>query len=95
MKRRRSEPTEDYDVSEIECPLDKATVHGIVTDLSPIKSSRKNEQIKYFNAKLTDGKKTVRVVSFSPRLRDDLAKSHAKVSPIAFVGCQIKETQSQ
>ena len=46
-----------------------ATVHGMVVEVSPIKASRKNRDVKYFSGKITDGKKVARVISFDPKLR--------------------------
>ena len=41
MAKRKVEDV-DIDVSEVVTALDNATVHGVVTELSPIKLSRKN-----------------------------------------------------
>ena len=49
------------------------TVHGVlVCEVSPIKTSRKRNDIKYFEGQFSDGKKTVRLVSFEPKLRGQL-----------------------
>ena len=40
----------------------------MVVEVSPIKASRKNPDIKYFSGKITDGKKVARVISFDPKL---------------------------
>ena len=50
-KRRR----EDFDVSEIKLPCENATIHRIVAAISPVKTRKSNEQMQYFNAKLSDG----------------------------------------
>ena len=44
----------NYKVAEL-VEEDNATVHGVIIDLSPVKSSRNNPTVKYFNAKITDG----------------------------------------
>lgn len=92
--RKRVRPNE-FDVSDIDSAFERATVHGVITELSPVKPSRKNDQIKYFHAKITDGKKTMRVISISPSLRTELEEFRLQTSPIAFVNCQIKETPSE
>ena len=46
-----------------------ATVHGMVVEVSPIKTSRKNPDVKYFSGKSTDGKKAATVISLDPKLR--------------------------
>ena len=91
-KRKR----ESDDVkAEVESASARATVHGIITKLSPVKSSHKNESINYFNAKISDGKKSMRVVSFSPGIRNEFEESCVNAAPISLVNCQIKETPSQ
>ena len=45
-------------------PADKATVHGIVIKLSPVKDSKRNEQKKYFECRLVNDKSIVRAVCF-------------------------------
>ena len=54
-----------------------ATVHGMVVEVSPIKASRKNPDVKYFSGKITDGKKAARVISLDPKLRS----CHEKTGP--------------
>lgn len=45
------------EVSDIELSSSSAVVHGVVVgEVSPIKASRKNNEMKYFEGKLTDGK---------------------------------------
>ena len=75
MVKRKWRESIDVEVSEVESASARATVHGIITELSPVKSGRKNESIKYFNVKISDGKKSMRVVSFSPRIRNELEES--------------------
>ena len=49
------------------------TVHGVlVGEVSPIKMSRKRNNVKYFEGQFSDGKKTVHLVSFEPKLRGQL-----------------------
>ena len=42
----------DLDVGDIAGEHEKVTVHGVVTELSPIKSSASNPKVKYFTGKL-------------------------------------------
>lgn len=90
-KRHRDE----LDVSENDAPIDKVTVNALVTELSPIKVSKNNISVKYFNAKLNDGIKTIRLISFSPNIHDDMEKAHLESQPIALTNCQVKEIASQ
>ena len=49
------------------------TVHGVlVGEVSPIKTSRKRNNVKYFEGQCSDGKKTVRLVTFEPKVRGQL-----------------------
>lgn len=70
-----------------------ATVHGVVTELSPIKVSRNNPNTKYFSGKLSDGKKLARVISFQPQLRPTMEESRKEQSAIAMVNCTIQENK--
>ena len=58
---------------------DNAKVHGIVTELSPVKLNRKNQE--YFSGKISDGKKTMRVLSFEPTLHGAMEKSRIDGNP--------------
>ena len=62
-----------FDVSEIKTS-NCATIHGVVTELSPLKCSKKNSDVKYFDGRISDGVKVARLVSFDPYLRGDLEK---------------------
>jgi hypothetical protein len=81
--------TREYDVAEI-VEEDKATVHGVIIDLLPIKSSKNNPTLKYFNAKISDGRKCARMISFEPKLRPDLESSKVEGKTIALVNCKVK-----
>lgn len=86
------ELSNDFDVSQIEEGAG-VTVHGVVVDLSPIKSSRTNPDLKYFSGKLSDGKTVARMISFHPQLRPSFEESRKKRSSIAMVNCTIKEAK--
>ena len=51
------------------CPKSNRAAHGVVTELSPVKVSKRNSSVRYFDSKMSDGHKSVRVVSFDPSLR--------------------------
>ena len=67
------------------------TIHGVVTELSPVKCSKNNAKIKYFAGNLTDGKKTMRMVSFQLQLRSQLQTSLDAAMSVALSDCQVKE----
>lgn len=81
----------DFDVSEVKYPTSDVNVHGIVTELSPVKKSRQNEKVQYFDGKLSDGKKTLRIVSFEPALRNKMDESRIQRTPVTIMNCQVKQ----
>ena len=64
MAVKRKRDCEDFDVSEIECPAD-VNIHGIVMQLSPVKVSRKNDKVKYFDGRVSDGENIMHLVYLS------------------------------
>ena len=86
----------ELDVSEIQDTHHHATVHGVVGCLSPMKTSKKDATKKYFNAAISDGKQTLRMVSFDPGLRPQLQKiineEAEQSSPVALVNCIVKKS---
>ena len=81
---------QEIDVSEVKEASSCTTVCGVITTLSPIKVSTKNSQLKYFDGEICDGKKSIRIVSFNSRLRDEMEKAHQEKAPLAVVDCQVK-----
>ena len=47
---------DEWDVSEI-AESGGAAVHGVVTNLSPVKESKKNTSVQYFHGTISDGRK--------------------------------------
>ena len=69
---------------------DSVTIHGIVPELSPIKTGKRNAHVKYFTGQLSDGKKCMRLVSFNPKLRSRLNESFGDSSAVAIKECRVK-----
>lgn len=67
-KRRKQEEFDVFGINEVQF----AIVHGRVMELLPVKTSKKNDKVKYFDCRLTNGKEVCRMVSFEPRIRSDL-----------------------
>ena len=44
------------------------TIHGVLTEVSPVKQSRKNPNTQYFMGQISNGKKTLQMVSFDRNL---------------------------
>ena len=66
----------------------------MILELSLVKSSRKNSDMKYFQGKLGDGVKVVRLVSFEPCLMTDMEKHREKSDSVSLVNCSVKECKS-
>ena len=84
---------EEYNVSDI-LETKKAKVHGVITQLSPVKTSETSSR-RYFDAHMSDGNKCVRVVSFKPSLKDALDSSLAEHTTIAMVNCRVQTEKGQ
>ena len=82
----------DFDVSDL-VEVSNATVHGVAMEVSPVRPSRKNPEVKYFSGKLSDGQKVVRMISFEPKLRPVLDKSREERKPVALVNCKVSESK--
>ena len=81
----------------MECFGGKSTgvvVHGMITQLPPIKSSQKNPARRYFDLNLTDGKKTVRAVSFNFNLRRALEDLKEEAT-VYVSNCDVKEEEEK
>lgn len=82
---------EEFEVSEVaSAEFKSAIVHGVVTELSPMKKSKKDERTKYFCGALSDGKSCVRVVSFEPSLRSPMDDAFSKKEAVSLVDCQVR-----
>ena len=62
----------------------------MVTELSPVKVSRKNSSVRYFDGKLSDSRKTVQVISFDTSLHTKLESSRIEKSCVSLVNCDVK-----
>jgi len=58
-------------------PYSTVNIEGVfIGVLSPIKCSRKNKQNKYYDGNLLNAVKTVRFVSFEPKLQEQIEDAH-------------------
>ena len=80
---------EEMEVTEVFTPQECVTIHSVVTELSPVKCSKKKNE--YFAGKPTDGKTTMQMVSFQPQLRSQLQASLDAATSVALSECQVKE----
>ena len=86
---KRSIP--EYDISQA-VQSDATIVHEVVTDLSPIKTSKKNTKRQYFTGIMSDGQKAVRMVSFDASLHEEMDKSRKSCSAVKVTNCQVKKS---
>ena len=80
---------EELDLSNLLEDCDHGIVHGVVTHLSPIKKSCTNRH--YFQAQLSDGTKSIEVVSFDPSLRPSMDTSQKDRKAIKLTNCRVQK----
>lgn len=74
---------------QIDDETPNAEVHFGVEMLSPVKTSMKG--VEYYNAKVSDGSKKLRLVGFDSASQKELAKFVEKNSPIKASNCSIRK----
>ena len=67
-----------------------ASVHGVVTHLSPIKKSKKGNN--YYHGRLCDGQNTIPFVGFAPSQQMLLKEFRETKKPIEMDNCQVKKS---
>jgi len=78
------------DVSQV-ASSGTGTVHSMVIgEVSPVKSSKKRPEVKYFHGQISDGIKTMGLVSFDPTLRSKLEEVQKDKGSVALQNCFIK-----
>jgi len=72
-------------------PCSSVDVEGVfVGTLSPIKSSRSRTDTKYYDGSISDGVKTVRFVSFEPKLRKQIEEAYDNNYGVSLSNCAVK-----
>ena len=88
MACKRKLEVEDFEsISE---PANNASIHGVVSELSPIKKSRYSE---YFEGNVYDGQSTMRLVGFKKSQQNKMKQMMENKQPIHIDDCQIKSAQ--
>ena len=64
----------ELEVSDIREEVIRASVHGQVVEMSPVKRSRKNKDVQYVEGQLSDGKQVCWFVSFDVKIKDEIDK---------------------
>ena len=70
--------------------VDNATIHGVLSGVSPVKSGKNPPYKKYFTGKISDGKKTMRLVSFDCNSRPQMETFSEQKAPVAIRNCAVK-----
>ena len=70
---------------EIVSPEPHATIHALVTSVSPVKPSR------YFDGELTNGETIIRVVGFDKKQREKLQSYCDQQLPVTIKDCQVQQ----
>ncbi len=91
MMAKRKLDLPELNVSDICGEAKSAVDHGRIIGLSPIKTSRKD--VKYIEAKITDGKQVCRMISFEPKMQKELADMEEKGVSVGIVDCEIKRSR--
>ncbi len=95
MARQQKQKCAEMEVSEME-ESNTATMHGMfIGAVSPVKCSRTKAEVKYFEGQLSDGKKTVRMVSFEPKLRAEVEKARESGEGVAVTNCTVQKSRKE
>ncbi len=86
-KRVRVE-VEDFD--GVDEPLANASVHGVISSLSPTKKGRKSH---YFHGMVSNGKSKLRLVGFSQAQQRQMKDFMSKKKPVQLEDCEIKQAR--
>ena len=82
----------ELSVCEIDSEEKDLCVHGVPISLSPKKKSRRNESLSYFDGSLSDGKKSLRMVSFNTNLFPQMKKAEESESVLAVNHADVKRS---
>ena len=79
------------DIASVEQPVDSASVHGVVSFVSPIKVSQRGGD--YFNGALSDGKATIKLVGFRGTQQAKIKELMEREQAVVLDDCQIKKAK--
>ena len=82
--RKRAREVTNFD--EVTEPMESATIHGVITSLSPIKKGRKSV---FFDGHASDEKSSKRIVAFSPSQHSEMEKYKSGRKVVKFDDCQV------
>lgn len=79
-------------VSEINEEYDNASVCGVIVRMSPVCGAKGNPSIQYFTSEISDGKKTLRFICYSPELRPLIEGMMDEKKAITIENCSISQS---
>ncbi len=91
MASRKRLFDEFEDISSIDKTTTSATVHGVLTNLSPMKKSRTTDN-HYFDGHLTDGVTSIRLTGFGTAQQQLLAEYSKNRTPVKLSKCQVSNS---
>ena len=88
MAKRTFEEVENFD--ELDKGIGSASLHGVLTSVSPVKKGRKQN---YFDGKLSDGNSKLRFVGFDSKQQKKMSDMLTKKRAIEIKNCEIKPSR--
>ena len=88
-RKRKLDECEVYEMKESE----GAIIHGVGTQLSPVKVSRRNPPVRYYDGNFYE-QEGARIVSFDPSLRAAMEAARVSGSTVSVVNYQVKAAKS-
>ena len=90
QKRKFREDDIFDDIVSVNEPSSSATLHGVVTSLSPMK---KGKSCEYFDGSLSDETANIRFVGFSTSVRRKPLQHKEKNDPVTLSHCQVQHSR--
>ena len=90
MAYKRKLEVDDFE--SVNEPADSASVHGVISDVSPIKKGRHSE---FFEGNVYDGQSTMRLIGFKKSQQKQMKQMMESKEPIFIDDCQIKCQKGQ
>lgn len=93
MARKCDRESREMEISAMKASS-SATLHCVVVgSVSPVKTSRKNADCKFFEAGISDGKKVARMISFEPKLHGEIETMRKSGESVKISNCTVQESR--
>ncbi len=86
-RKRQFDEVDKFD--SVDKPMSSASVHGVLTSLSPVKKGQKSV---YFDGTVSDGNSKTRLVGFSLKQYKMMGDFRSKKQAIQLSDCEIKRS---